>query len=110
MTLSSLTLYFQIATHFRNFPGVIGAVRKHARCESATWWIGLRFSHPPEQDGLVSVLIETWLENTYIGDGFYSPKAGDVVFDIGANIGVFAVHLAHKSPECRIIAVEPFPE
>jgi FkbM family methyltransferase len=110
MTLSSLTLYLRIAAHFRNFPGVIGAVRKGAKCESVTLWNGLRFSHPAGQDGLASVLIETWLEKTYIGGGFYSPKAGDVVFDIGANIGVFAVHLAHKNPGCRIIAVEPYPE
>ena len=110
MTLTSLTLYLRIAVHFRNFPGLIAAVRRGAKCESAALWNGLKFSHPAGRDGLASVLVETCLENTYTGDGFYSAKAGDVVFDIGANVGVFAIYLAHKNSGCRIIAIEPYPE
>ncbi len=34
-------------------------------------------------------------------------KPGDVVIDIGANIGIFAIHLAKLHPEVRVIAFEP---
>ncbi|HVA65449.1 MAG TPA: FkbM family methyltransferase [Elusimicrobiota bacterium] len=44
--------------------------------------------------------------------GQYSRGAiadGDVVFDVGAHIGVFSVYAARKNPHGRIIAVEPAP-
>ena len=37
----------------------------------------------------------------------FSP--GDVVVDIGANIGIIALYLAKKHPGIRIIAIEPVP-
>ena len=35
--------------------------------------------------------------------------AGDVVFDVGANIGLFAIHLSHTVPGVRVHAFEPIP-
>ena len=34
---------------------------------------------------------------------------GDVVFDVGANIGVFSVRAAQKGPNVRVFAFEPIP-
>jgi FkbM family methyltransferase len=34
---------------------------------------------------------------------------GDVVVDVGANIGIVALYLASKHPDIRIIAIEPVP-
>ena len=36
-------------------------------------------------------------------------RPGDVVIDIGANIGIVALYLAKKHPGIRIIAIEPVP-
>ena len=36
-------------------------------------------------------------------------RPGDVVVDIGANIGIVALYLAKKHPAVRIIAIEPVP-
>ena len=36
-------------------------------------------------------------------------RPGDVVVDIGANIGIIALYLAKKHPGIRIIAIEPVP-
>jgi FkbM family methyltransferase len=36
-------------------------------------------------------------------------RAGDVVFDVGANVGVFAVRAAQRHPDVRIFAFEPVP-
>lgn len=110
MTYRSLSLYLSMARHFRNFPALIDAVRTGRTVDYAVMRNGLRFHHPSDRDGLVSVLVETWIEETYTGSGFYSPKPDDVVWDIGANVGVFAIYVAHKSPKCRILALEPFPE
>lgn len=38
-----------------------------------------------------------------------SVKNGDVVFDVGANIGLFSLYLARKYPQARIHAFEPTP-
>jgi len=103
-------LYLHISRRFRNFPELIQAIRKGGSVDHASLRNGLQFHHPPGRDGLVSVLVETWIEEAYTGSGFYVPKAGDLVLDIGANVGVFAIYLAHQNPECQIIAIEPFPE
>jgi FkbM family methyltransferase len=110
VTYSSLKLYLRVARTFHNFLAVIQAVRKGRSLDSASLRNGLRIYHPPGRDGLVSVLVETWIEEAYTGSGFYFPNADDVVLDIGANVGVFAIYLARQNPECRIIALEPFPE
>jgi len=34
----------------------------------------------------------------------------DVIYDIGANVGIFALWAKHRFPEARIIAVEPEPK
>lgn len=36
-------------------------------------------------------------------------KDGDVVFDIGANVGVFSVRAAQRGPNVRVFAFEPIP-
>jgi FkbM family methyltransferase len=41
---------------------------------------------------------------------FYTPNNGDVVADVGANVGLFPVWLKRRAPECRVVALEPFLE
>ncbi|WP_294536080.1 FkbM family methyltransferase [uncultured Rhodoblastus sp.] len=53
----------------------------------------------------LTVLEEVFLNQEYALDGV----APDVVFDLGANIGVSAIFFAHRWPEARIFAIEPSP-
>ena len=34
---------------------------------------------------------------------------GDVIFDVGANIGLFSLYVKQKCPQCTIYAFEPLP-
>jgi FkbM family methyltransferase len=48
-------------------------------------------------------------------DGFYlkhgvAVSAGDIVFDVGANIGIFSIWLHQKHPGVRIYSFEPIPD
>ena len=36
-----------------------------------------------------------------------SVRAGDTVFDVGANIGVYTLYAAHRQPTARVVAFEP---
>ena len=47
-------------------------------------------------------------ERTYERHGI-AVRPGDVVFDVGANIGLFSVHLARTSPGAKLFAFEPIP-
>lgn len=53
----------------------------------------------------VPVTVEIWYERIYNPDG-YSIDQGDLVFDIGANVGNFAMY-AVKTGASRVVAFEP---
>jgi FkbM family methyltransferase len=46
-------------------------------------------------------------------DGYFkhniSVKDGDVVFDVGANIGIFGIRVCQKYPNIKVFAFEPIP-
>jgi FkbM family methyltransferase len=48
-----------------------------------------------------------WFQRCYEPRGF-ALRRGDVVVDVGANVGVFAVHAARRGA-ARVLAVEPHP-
>ncbi|OLZ74131.1 methyltransferase [Streptomyces sp. IMTB 2501] len=52
---------------------------------------------------------EIFTDNAYFRHGITLP-AGAVVLDVGANIGMFTLCVARRSPGARIIAVEPVAE
>ena len=58
------------------------------------------------QDDLAVLLQEIFFYRCYT-KGFYVPKPGDTVLDIGANIGVFAVFLHWLCPGVRVHSFEP---
>lgn len=56
------------------------------------------------------ILKEIVSDGTY-GAGAHAPRAGQVVFDVGGQQGVFTVLAARAvGPEGRVVAVEPAPE
>lgn len=52
---------------------------------------------------------EIFSERTYEKHGIMV-RDGDTVFDIGANIGLFTVNLAHKFTDLHLYAFEPVPD
>jgi FkbM family methyltransferase len=58
----------------------------------------------------VEALFEIWLEKVYTPKGFYSPANGDVIVDVGANIGLFTIFMSRWNRTCRLVALEPFGE
>lgn len=54
-----------------------------------------------------AVLKEVWITNLY-GKHSFDIKEKDVVVDIGAHIGMFAIYAAHKAKNGKVISFEPF--
>jgi FkbM family methyltransferase len=110
MTFQLLKNYFDLLTHFRNGWDMIRALRGGPPCETATLWNGIRLIHPPGRHGLVEVVLEVWLQRIYTPGAFYRPRNGDVIVDVGANVGLFTVWMSRQNPGCRLVALEPFEE
>ena len=112
---SSISSYFFLLRNFRNAPELIQNIRKGGwmaggpACAKAIRWDGKILKHPEDQGGLVGTLLETWHQRCYSQDGYYQYQPGDVIFDAGANIGLFSIASATDYPEAKILAFEPFP-
>lgn len=59
--------------------------------------------------GELSSYIEIYLKNYYELDPDFVPEEGDIVFDIGANIGVYAIKQALRVKNGKVFAFEPNP-
>lgn len=110
MTLALLTYYARLIAGFRNGGDLVRTLRGGPPCDEAVLRDGTRIAHPPGRPGLVELVVELWLEQAYTRGGFYSPRAGDVVVDAGANVGLFSIWLARRGPGARVVALEPFAE
>jgi len=102
--------YLRTALRFRNGLSLVWNHYWHRDVESAVFWSGERFRMPPRRAGLVDTVIEIWGSQVYTADGFYEPRQGDVILDVGANVGAFSLWAAAHAPGARIIAVEPSAE
>ena len=69
---------------------------------------GLTVWAPNEIEAL-TLYREIVTDRTYQSNGITLPP-NSIVFDVGANIGLFAVHLARTIPDVRIHAFEPIPD
>jgi FkbM family methyltransferase len=67
---------------------------------------GMVIHHSPLDD-IAAQFYEIFVRQCYTGKGFYRPKRGHVVFDVGANIGLFALYLSARAPGIRIHCFEP---
>ena len=63
----------------------------------------------PSEVSLAFLFHEIWLDKVYSPAG-YEIKPGDVVFDIGGNVGVFALYAATRAKNVKVYSFEPFPE
>jgi len=60
----------------------------------------------PWEEPLLELVGETWAEMVY---GSTVAERGQTIMDIGANVGVFTLFAASRSPHASIIAIEPTP-
>lgn len=62
----------------------------------------------PEALDLAFLFHEIWVRRTYSPPGFGIGR-GDVVVDVGGNVGVFATYAATAAPGVSVYSYEPFP-
>lgn len=62
-----------------------------------------------QRDSLLFLLEEIVAGQCYTPRWFYRPRPGDLVVDLGGNIGVFAAHVCNLSPGVRVACFEPDP-
>jgi len=70
---------------------------------------GHAFKIRPQQNDR-STITDQFVFKTYLRGGDFRLRPGDVVVDIGANIGAFTIYAAKECSEGRVYAVEPVVE
>ena len=63
----------------------------------------------PVNASLAFLFDEIWIREVYNPPG-YKLQVGDVVVDIGANIGVYSTYAATRASPIKVHAYEPFPD
>src|SRR5258708_754561 len=63
----------------------------------------------PSQFEAIVLYREIVTERTYERHGILI-REGEAIFDVGANIGLFALHMTRTVPGVRVHAFEPIPE
>ncbi len=67
---------------------------------------GLTLHHGP-LDEPIKLFREMFVPRSYTCEGFYRPMPSDVVMDVGANIGLFALFLQWCAPGIKVHCFEP---
>jgi 31-O-methyltransferase len=94
--------------HLANWPEVWNAWRALRPLPTLRLRSGARVASDDLEEAIL-VLDEIVRGRCYTGPDFYQPRPGDVVLDVGANIGLFPLHLATLAPEVRVHCFEPSP-
>src|SRR5215831_17361908 len=102
--------YGTVLREFRNGPQLVWAHYNHRAADLAVFRDGQQILNAGNRSGFVETLIEIWGLEEYTRNGFYDPTDGDVVLDLGANIGLFSIWIARRAPTATVLAFEPFPE
>ena len=108
MKLQHLKNYMFMLKTFRNGFELIQTLRGGAETHTAIVRDGTRIVHPDRQGGLAGTISELWIQQCYTAGGFYQPRGGDVIIDVGAHVGLFSIWIARQQPTCRVVALEPF--
>ena len=103
-----LPSYASLMREFRNGPSLAWAHYHHGAAEHAVFWDGQDIHNAGTRGGFVDTLVEIFGLCEYTTNGFYTPRDGDVILDIGANIGLFSIWLARQAPRATVLAFEPF--
>lgn len=104
-TMLQLVFAIAIAVVWGRFPCDMVVMDNSLRLPSGAL---LTFEDVPGSQGLDAILREIAEDHYRLAQ--IPLSAGDVVLDIGANVGVFSIYLAALHPGLRILAFEPVPE
>lgn len=96
-----------VIRYFRNWREIISLMAKGQRPRKITLRNGIAIETSPNNTPL-AIATEIFIDNVYTQWGL-SIEPSDVVVDIGANIGTFALYAARKTKNA-IYAFEPFTE
>jgi FkbM family methyltransferase len=101
----ALAWFSSFIRHLENWQDVWSAFRNGRPLPPLVLRTGLVLAGGPKDD-LAGLFREIFVWRCYTRD-FYSPRPGDTVLDVGANIGVFTVFLRWLAPGVRVHAFEP---
>lgn len=93
---------------FRNWKDVWAAYRSRGPVPPLEFRSGLVLHHGPGDDPFY-LFREIFVDDVYLGRGFYDPRPGDTIVDIGANIGAFALMIESRARGARVHCFEPGP-
>ena len=96
----------QYARDFRNWREIFKAYRSNRPLPIFKMRNGLEMHHASGDDP-IHLFREIFLEECYTPEKFYKIAPTDIVLDIGANIGVFALFLQSRARGIRVHCFEP---
>jgi FkbM family methyltransferase len=102
--------YAAVLQEFRNGLAITWEHHRRGAMEKAVFWDGQEMRNAGRRHGFLETIVEMWGMNSYAPKPFYRPRNGDIVLDLGANLGLFSVWLSRQAPGLRILAFEPFEE
>ena len=114
MTTRSFRYYLpccvNLIREFRNGLPLAWAHHRYGTLAPAVFWNGQSIHNAGGRGGFVDTVVEIFGLCEYTTGGFYTPRDGDVILDIGANIGLFSIWVARQAPRASVLAFEPFVE
>jgi FkbM family methyltransferase len=99
-------VFAEFIRYFSNWREIWSAYKSGTALPELCLRSGLILIHA-QDDVVLTIFREIFEEHSYTGDGFYRPKTTDVVLDIGANIGIFAVYLQSLARGINVHCFEP---
>jgi FkbM family methyltransferase len=102
----ALKSLLQFVRFFDNWREIWSAYRRSATIPQLRFRNDLVLFHGATDDPIVQFR-EIFVDRCYVSGGFYNPRPGDTVLDVGANIGFFAHFVASRCAATRIHSFEP---
>lgn len=103
----SLRILTELCWYFKNWQELFEARRARHYLPPLHLRNGMKVFHKHPEDQPLNLFREIFEERVYTRNGFYRPKRGDVVVDIGANIGVFALFIQSMAAGTTVHCFEP---
>ncbi len=97
---------WQFARALRNWRAVWAAYRSRGPMPPLEFRDGMVLHHGPDDDPIY-LFREIFADDCYLAGGFYTPRPGDTVVDVGANIGAFAMRIESGARGARVHCFEP---
>ncbi len=96
----------QFVRSFRNWKDIWSAYRISAASPPLEFRDGTVLHHGPDDDPIY-LFREIFVDDCYLGGGFYEPRPDDTIVDVGANIGAFALRIEAQARGARVHCFEP---